>query len=587
MPKVPYNPVPSVEPQAIPTPNVSINTPPAAFGANVAQAFEGLGKVAEHAGNEIWSRAIALQELNNRTEADAAATDYSIKAGKAHAEFSALQGKSAVDALDPYYTSLQKQREDVRKTLSNPMAQKLFDSESRGVMARTMFNAAGHAASENKRWVAGTSQARIDQTYEMVLHDPSTLDAGLRTIEEQIRGTQAGIAGWSREKTDLEVDKAKSKLLTSMITGVTRSEPNKGAALLEKYRDQLHGDDLNKLDNTVRVQQRAVESVNIGNNTYDDNVGTDDKPGMTLAQMQTEARARAEKLNPNDPILAQHAVSALQARWNQQQHADRVELIQNKDTVQSGIEQLGPRTMQQLMTDPKVAAAIDRLPAAERNKIPNQINTWNRAHDTQTRMETYNKLVGMANNNIVGFIDEDIMSHKDLSQPDMKKLMKIQDDLKKNPTRDPRVFQAMSQLRGQYGSLMRELKVFNSTDDKGEFDKFTGALSGALTAWVDVHKKPPTSDEIRNAIAPQLFKEVTEPRTVFGVGLGNRTVRQFDVQVPEKFSNEFKAQAAADGQPADDSIVYRAYIREQLKTLYSKPKPSEAKPGAPAVPQSQ
>ena len=98
MPAIPYSPVPQVSPQENPTPSVRENTPIGAFGGQVAEAIQGLGAVTEKAGNELFGRAVALQQLNNETEAREADAKYMMAAGDIHAKFNALEGKDRVDA---------------------------------------------------------------------------------------------------------------------------------------------------------------------------------------------------------------------------------------------------------------------------------------------------------------------------------------------------------------------------------------------------------------------------------------------------------------------------------------------------------
>src|SRR5215469_2498402 len=130
MPQVPYTGVPQVAPTDAPIPRYQVETPPAAFGVNVAQAIEGLGKTVQGAGDEMFARAIAMQDLYNHSEAQQADADYMQKAGELHAQYSSLQGKDAVDAYPKYISDLQDARKSIRDGLSNGMSQKLFDSQS-------------------------------------------------------------------------------------------------------------------------------------------------------------------------------------------------------------------------------------------------------------------------------------------------------------------------------------------------------------------------------------------------------------------------------------------------------------------------
>src|SRR5687767_11544560 len=94
--------VPTISPSHSTTPNMSVNTPAGAFGAESARAGADVGRALTRAGDELFERAMAFQELQNRAEATDLDTEYTIQAGKLHAEYNALQGKAAVDAYPSY-----------------------------------------------------------------------------------------------------------------------------------------------------------------------------------------------------------------------------------------------------------------------------------------------------------------------------------------------------------------------------------------------------------------------------------------------------------------------------------------------------
>src|ERR1700761_6873098 len=113
MPNVPYTGVPSVAPELNPEPRYSVDVRPEAFGVNVWQATKQLGETASKVGDEIYARGLAMQDLANHSEAQLASSDYMEKAGKLHADYSALQGKAAVDAFPQYIQDLK----DTRKSI--------------------------------------------------------------------------------------------------------------------------------------------------------------------------------------------------------------------------------------------------------------------------------------------------------------------------------------------------------------------------------------------------------------------------------------------------------------------------------------
>src|SRR5207237_421186 len=115
----------------------------------------------------------------NHSEAQQADADYMARAGELHAAFSARQGKDAVDAYPQYMEDLRKARTDIGSGLSNPMSQKLYDAQSLSTMGRTIFNGAGHAATQNKVYAIGSSQSKDHATNDQVLGSPMD-EAGFR-----------------------------------------------------------------------------------------------------------------------------------------------------------------------------------------------------------------------------------------------------------------------------------------------------------------------------------------------------------------------------------------------------------------------
>ena len=68
MVQIPYNNVASERLSATPLPSVGVNAPGAAFGTSIAEALTHVGRAAEGAGNEIFGRAVWLQQRANEAE---------------------------------------------------------------------------------------------------------------------------------------------------------------------------------------------------------------------------------------------------------------------------------------------------------------------------------------------------------------------------------------------------------------------------------------------------------------------------------------------------------------------------------------
>lgn len=263
--QVPFSGSPEVGLQNIPTPTEHFDTPVAAFGGATAAATQRLGQATESAGNELFTRAIAMQDLFNHSQAIDADTKYMEAVGNIHAKLSAMQGKDAVDYFaNGFQTDLRNARQSIRDSLPNEMSAKLFDQSSLHTYGRAVFNGAGHAASANKAYSIGASAARVQSTRNTALanfDNDDAFDQSLEQTESDVRA-QYGVGGKgeSPEAVDAAVYQAKSNLWYDRIAGLARQEPFKAGQLLDKAAKagDIAGEDLGKVTKIVRDAQYTV-----------------------------------------------------------------------------------------------------------------------------------------------------------------------------------------------------------------------------------------------------------------------------------------------------------------------------------------
>lgn len=586
MPTVPYTGIPDVSPRQQGAPEMRIATPEAAFGGATAAATQRLGGALEGAGNELFQRALAMQDLANSTEANEANVKFMIEAGKLHADYGALQGQDAVRAYPKFTQDLQDLQKRISASTSNPMSRRMFDQESRSTMARTIFNAAGHAATQNKEAAIGTARAQMDLDTKASEDNPDD-DVLFQDKLNRVRDGARFVAGMHGYDADSPVAKdaemnASSRIWAQRITGKARLAPFEAGQMLAEHGKEMTEADRLKVEQVVRSNSLATGSANIARQVYEDGRETDTKPGKTLQAMEDEARAKAKELMPNDPLLQQHVVTALHGIWNQDKYAERQEQITNRQIVAAGIER-GVKNDQELRADPKVAAAIDALPASERNKIPARINSFNAARDRTANDDNFKRLLGLAESDPEQFMNTDVMSEK-LSQGQMVQLHRLQQKVRENPGGDPRVGAAMNMIRGARPAELEALGIFRRTaDNKDDYDRFVGALQQGLEVWRETHGRVPNYKEITETIAPDLMRQIATPGTVFGSWWPNKEPA-FKQEVPEEWAKSATQQIlAAGGQAPTQAQLERAYAREQFQKLYAKPPKADTS----RVPQSQ
>lgn len=578
MPQVPYNPVPDVKPlEGTGARGISINAPEGAFGGGVASALGHLGQTASHVGDELFQRALALQQLQNETEAHQADANYMEKAGLAHADFNALQGEERVKAFPDHIKALKKLREDIRGNLSNPMTQKMFDSQSLSTMGRTIFNAAGAAATANKDWAKSTavSQSDLDaQTVEGSPNDEVLYQAKKNRIvvnAQKVAQIEKGADEDSPISKDMVLH-ATSGLRLRQLLGLARTQPFEAGTKLAASKDELTESDYLKADAAITTQRRAVGAANISDDAW--GAGhVDPQAPMSLEDMTIIARDKAKKLAPDDPILANHAVAALQTKWNQAKHTTAIEQNENQNIV-AGAIQKGVRDMRELTLDPAVASAVNALPPKVREAIPGQINRWNASVNKADNEENFTQLKGLANNDVEAFLNTDLTKFN-LSQPQIRALADQKAKLTKNSSADPRVGRAVGWMRTGMGSQLEALGVYRRTDsNKEDFDHFTGATQAALDEWQEAHKRPPTQAEFLKDIAPQIIQQKVTPGWLYGTSKGDPFFKQ---EMKKGWGQAYQDKVVSEGgtMPTEEQ-TYKAYIQMQFHKLYG-PKGDTAK----------
>jgi len=634
MAQVPYNPVPEAQPSGAATPTLQLNKK-AAFGENIAagldRAADGMarmaqgadalargqqklaegmgeeaagitnlgkaqgrvadsqaqfGKALDHAGTEIFGRAIALQNLVNDADAREATTGYMMRVADLHAEFNARQGKDAIDALPKFKEDLVTIRKEIREGLKNPMAQKLYDSESQGTMSRTMFSGAAHAATAAKSYSIQQLEAELTYKKNAPYADPNDPVEFATRRDEIVAATyrlgslKAGISDPNDPMMKAGVLIATSEQRANQLIAVARKQPNVASGMLEEFKGELTIGDYQKVENIVRTQSRSVGSANIGRDVWMWGRGDPNTPPKPLEEMNEEARRRAKQLDPNDPLLEKHAVDAVWANYNQGRRG-QIDAERTNRGIVAGAIGAGVKDERELRLDPKVAKAIDALPDAAKNAIPARINSFNKSRDLVTNQETDRKILGIMRTDKEKFLDLDIESIKDLSATDKRKYLDFQLKIKENPRDDPRVMRAASIIRASRGEELKALKVDRFTDQNSDqYYAYLGTLADAIDQWQEDHAgKKPTDKELAGEIATNVIKQRSEP-WLFGLlsepapffqQPASKDQKAFDNWVESK-KEMAKARGGSDPSPQE---LKRAWTREMYKQTYGKTKKVE------------
>lgn len=565
--QVPYNPVPTAQPSGQATPELRVNATPDAFGVNIGQAIQQLGGTAQHVGDELFQRGLALQKLQNETIAKQADTDYMIKAGEAHAQFSALEGQAAVEAFPEYARNLKQMREDIRNGLSTDEARRMYDSQSLSTMGRSIFNGAGHSASQQKRWSAGVADSRIQADKDGVYTNPQD-DIGVERSEQSIVRNvheKGDLHGWGEEQTGQEVKRELSSSRAMRIAGLSRTDPVKAQEMFEKFRPEMTAKDVYNTEQIVQRQTyttgaRLIDA-KVNADLYDQTRSPDAKE-IPLSERVAQARALAEKQYPNDPLAVEYATKQVEAGYNRFKQIERQDNDQHRQTVEGALLGLNnqqgriPATMDELRTDPKVANAFDQMKPTQKRAILATLarNAKGDVTETPERRDRYYQLLGMAQTFPAEYLDTNIAS-EDIPAKWKTELYKLQLKVQKGAGDDPRVGAAMRQLE----PALRGAGI--TAQSKDEYLKFKGALMGAMEGYRDENKKSPNADEVQK-IGARLLQAQSKG------WIWN--TKQYEMAIPDEAAKAIKEDPEWKGAVPTDEQVRQIYFRAQYQKLYKK-----------------
>ena len=576
MPQVPAL-VPTVSVSDAPLPKVSVNTPEAAFGGATAAALSSLGRTIESAGSELFTRAVALKQIDNEAEAKDADTKFMIEAGRLHAEYNALQGDAAVKAYPKYQEDLAAVRVKIGDGLSNPAVKKLYDSASKSTLGRTIFNGAGHAATENKKYVAGASVARVDTLMDQTIQSPDdrTFMSSLASVEAEIRGTQAALAGWSPEKTEEEVARAKSRLITNRVQGLSRTDPFAAKEFLEKARGSLVAADVNKADNFVQTAINGVGAKLISSEVNDDLKSDPTGGGKSLQQRIDEGVEKAKKKAPDDPLFQDYVRQRIISDFNLSKSVKKDFDLENKNklsvALMGGYNPQGklPTTVEELTAHPEARAAWEQTDPKDQRTYLKAL-TQNARGDQSWTNESLRRnlqLKGLAQADPKAFLELNVL---DENLPNSAKIALVnqQMKLKSKAESDPRVTHALQVLRP-----MTQAAGLDSTKDKDQFYQFVGSLQDAMDQFQKDNSKPPNADEI-NTMGARLLQQQSGTGW-FGTNIGAESL--YRVTVPDSVKDRIQRLPIWQqrGAPPTEADIQRIYVREQYQRLYGKPAKSE------------
>lgn len=268
--------VPSISPQSAPVPYQSdAGATAEAFGAGASR----LGDSFEHLGDVLQRHAVTFQTLNNEALVNEATTKYLLQQGQLQNDYHQRQGSDAFNTYEEHVTNLTEMRTDVRSSLPNAYAQKLFDQQTMKQQAYAINNDASYAATQRKQYMGEASKARTSALQSTAAQQAG--DDQFKTTVDEIAHTvrtDPGNEGDAPEVLDQKIRQAQSKAWQNRLT--TLGDPLQARELLNKHRGEIDGVVADAIEKNLDTQ-----IVSVGSRTAANKI-TSGGPTTTLADRE-------------------------------------------------------------------------------------------------------------------------------------------------------------------------------------------------------------------------------------------------------------------------------------------------------------
>ncbi len=586
--QVPYQPFPTAQPQGGGE-KISVQTPGAAFGENIGAALKQLGGTTEQVGNELWGRAVALQDLTNETNARRAVADYGEQQAMMHEKFiSDVQADAGNSAglLQKYISDSKAMREKFRSGLDTPNAQRMYDGESQGFLLRNINAAAGHAGDQFRGWVGDEAIASVKslQHHWANSNDPTEAEAKIQAGNAGIDAA-APAKRWGPNEVALQKQDFASQVYISQVTNIaSNGDPQKAWGM---YKDMIADGRIDTKEE--KPLQTAIwhENRTIATRNLVDQVA---KEGGSMAEMKAKLDGFADdpKISLGDPDFKESLERRLIYDTGQIKHQITYEQNQNEQTLYKGIAR-GISTPEQLKNDPETGPAYSAMSPKDQNLWDKKVYIAAQNRDTQTNRESKEILQNLADLHPKEYLQQDLYDPKwKLNVDDRKYFIGQRDRLVKQPLEDPFVKQSVNYMLHNFAPQMKALGIINPDTGllkKGDTSSaLLGSLSLALKEFEEVNKHRPTPDEMKEKVIPPVISTHSEPAWF---GFSTKEVPEFKRAFPPKDLEKAKAALSEGGMTPTDAEVKRYIMQEQWKHYFQGASQTETAGGGAAVPQSR
>ena len=260
--------IPPIQPSVSPTLNAGddyqrIDATPAAFGAQIGQAEQGLGQAGEQMGNTLAQQAIVQQGLKNEMYARDQGVVTMQKMADESNTFHSLSGNAANEYYPTYQANLAKIHQEAIQAAPNPMAQKMLADQSSFLMSQLIRSGSAYNADQfkvaQKTSLIGDAGAKTQ--FAVNNQNDPLIVAGAANAVADSAAKLADIDGVDPQTKAMQVAAAKGNFYHTLLADMMIRNPSQAASLFNSVRDQLDAGSQLRIDEMLRpkVQGAAAD----------------------------------------------------------------------------------------------------------------------------------------------------------------------------------------------------------------------------------------------------------------------------------------------------------------------------------------
>jgi hypothetical protein len=247
VPGSPYEPYFTGEPTERPLPEPGVGAVPAAFGENVAKALDAFGGTVSKAGDELFSRAIALRKMQGEGETRDIVTDLSNQVEGVKNDFLAKEGYAAGPAArDAALDQTNQMRLAARAKITAPYFQQEFDNQYASMQRNIIREIGGHSATQLRVAQDHGQDAATSSKLERLANstNPDDFDNFVNNDIPKIAADKASFKGEGPDWQSRYTGVLTSKAVIARATALARTgQYQEARAFIDAHDKQILGED--------------------------------------------------------------------------------------------------------------------------------------------------------------------------------------------------------------------------------------------------------------------------------------------------------------------------------------------------------